>query len=245
MDDKRHSVKLAECHAPLPPPPPPLPQKDRVRCSSDAAAVNSHALLLIGVPSSPNLKGRQRRDAIRAAWMQDALVASGVAVVCFLLSSETPQPMLSKLQAERVTHMDVLLVDAPETPWIIKRPTRYSNGTKRGRGMPTFKQHRFFQIAASTWPKVPFIGKFDDDTAPNLRLLVPFLHRLRCSGKPLLFVGAINWAGVVPRAAKEGGNQQLEACCAQLLQALLASPLLTSPPACVQSASTAAGLRGT
>ena len=31
-------------------------------------------------------KGRKRRDAIRAAWMQDPLVTTSVVVVCFLLS---------------------------------------------------------------------------------------------------------------------------------------------------------------
>lgn len=130
------------------PPPPPLPPERRLRCDSDPAAVQARAVLLLGVPSSPNVKGRQRRDAIRASWMQDERVGSDV-VVCFLLSAEAPpkvegsggkKSFLEALRAERAEHGDVLLVDAPETPWIIHQPTRYSGGTKRGRGMPTFKQ---------------------------------------------------------------------------------------------------------
>ena len=161
-------------------------QSPALKCSSDAAAVQAHVLLLIGVPSSPTSKGRKRRAAIRAAWMQDAHVGRSV-VVCFLLSAETPQPQLAELQAEAAEHGDVMLVDAPETPWLIRRATSYSNGTKRGRGMPTFKQHRFFQLAASKWPAVPFVGKFDDDTAPNLRLLVPWLRSLRCASPRFMF----------------------------------------------------------
>eukprot|EP00966_Prymnesium_polylepis_P120378 2781656-Prymnesium_polylepis.2 len=81
--------------------------------------------------------------------MLDPMVGSD-AVVCFILSAATPEPALAELQAERTRHGDMLLVDAPETPWIIKQPTPYSNFTKRGRGMPTFKQLRFFQHAALT-----------------------------------------------------------------------------------------------
>lgn len=70
----------------------------------------------------------------------------------------------------------MLFLDAPETPYIIRTPTRYSNFTKMGRGMPTFKQYAFFQHAAALFPRIPFVGKIDDDTAPNLRLLVPLLQ---------------------------------------------------------------------
>ena len=172
-----------------------------LRCNSDPAKVQSRAVLLLGVPSSPSAKGRKRRDAIRASWMRDPLVGQEV-IVCFLLSAQTPAE--AHLEAEAALHGDVLLVDAPETPWIIKSATRYSNGTKRGRGMPTFKQHRFFQLAASRWPAIPFVGKIDDDTIPNTRLLLPFLRSLRCATPNFLFIGAINWAGVVPRAVREG-----------------------------------------
>lgn len=55
---------------------------------------------------------------------------------------------------------------------LVPRPTKYSNFTKVGRGMPTFKQYAFFQHAAAMLPQVPFIGKIDDDSAPNMKLLV-------------------------------------------------------------------------
>ena len=74
----------------------------------------------------------------------------------------------------------------PETPWLLKQPTKYSGYTKRGRGMPTFKQYKFFQHAAEHWAAVPFVAKFDDDTAPSLRLLLPLLASLhpRCRSSP-------------------------------------------------------------
>ena len=113
------------------------------------------------------------------------------------------------LQAERDAHGDVLLVDAPESHALLRRPTRYSNFSQQGRGMPTFKQFAFFKHAAATWPAVPFIAKCDDDTAANVRLLVRLLHRLRCldDGPPserFVFLGAINWAAAVPRAEDFG-----------------------------------------
>ena len=58
--------------------------------------------------------GRQRRDAIRAAWMRDEAVARGEAVVCFVLSAQAPPPARDELQAERAAHGDLLLVDAPQ-----------------------------------------------------------------------------------------------------------------------------------
>lgn len=134
------------------------PASKRLQCTSPPSLVNRHTTLLIGVPSSPSVKGRRRRDAIRGAWMRDPLVGRDV-VVCFILSSATPQPQLASLREEGEAHRDMLLVDAPETPWLITRPTAYSNFTKRGRGMPTFKQHRFFQHAAATWPRVPFVWR--------------------------------------------------------------------------------------
>lgn len=189
---------------PPPSPPPPPSEGSRVRCSSAASKVNAVAVLLLGVPSSPSIKGRQRRDAIRASWMHDDVVGHR-AVVCFLLSSRTPTDALSPMLAEQAEHGDMLFLDAPETPWLIRQPTKYSKGRRLGRGMPTFKQYAFFQYAAAVHAPVPFVGKIDDDTAPNLRVLVPFLERLRCMDRePLAFVGAINFAAFVPRATQFG-----------------------------------------
>ena len=203
----------------------------RLRCNSPAAAINARAVLLLGVPSSPTAKGTERRKAIRAAWLLDEHVGRTV-VVCFLLSARTPAEALEPMQREHAEHGDMLFLDSPETPWLITQPTKYSGFKMRGRGMPTFKQyassstrskcaqqackrsprhtaspHRyaFFQHAAAHHAPVPYVGKIDDDTAPNLRVLVPFLQRLGCLGpSPLALVGAINWAAIVPRALEFG-----------------------------------------
>ncbi len=176
----------------------------RLRCDSPAAAVNAHAVLLLGVPSSPTATGRLRRSAIRDSWLNDEHVGRTV-VVCFLLSSRTPSDALEPMRREQAEHGDMLFLDAPETPWLITQPTKYSGYKKRGRGMPTFKQYAFFQHAAAHHGPVPFVGKIDDDTAPNLRVLVPFLRRLGCLGpSPFAFVGATNWAALVPQAHEFG-----------------------------------------
>ena len=59
-----------------------------------------------------------------------------------------------------------------------------------------------FQHAARTLKHVPYIGKIDDDTAPNLGPLSSLLGALRC--KPHVLIGAINWAGVIPNAHDTG-----------------------------------------
>ena len=178
---------------------------NRLRCSSPPDEINRRATLLLGVPSSPTPTGLKRRSAIRASWMQDPRVGDSV-VVCFLLSSRTPAAQLAPMRAEQEAHGDMLFLASPETPWLITNFTKYSGGLRKGRGMPTFKQYAFFQYAAARTPDVPFAGKIDDDTAPNLRVLVPFLRRLLCTGEPapLFFVGAINFASYVPRSSEFG-----------------------------------------
>ena len=196
--------RLTLCDHRSPPPPPPPQGTPPLRCDSEPSRVQDTALLIVGVPSSPTVKGQARRDAIRTSWMRQASVGREV-VVCFLLSNYTPQPALGRLIEERQRHGDMLLVDAPETPYLIHNATKYTGYRKRGRGMPTFKQHRFFELAAATWPRVAFVAKVDDDTAPNMRLMVPFLRRLQCgAAESFLFIAAINWAGYVPKAYSAG-----------------------------------------
>ena len=161
-------------------------------------------VLLLGVPSSPTPTGRLRRDAIRASWLRDERIGRSV-VVCFLLSSRTPASQLAPMRAEDAKHQDMLFLDSPETPWLITSNTKYSGYLRKGRGMPTFKQYAFFQWVAAMHPRVPFSGKVDDDTAPNLRVLVPFLQQIQCAEPhPMLFVGAINFASYVPLSTEFG-----------------------------------------
>jgi len=169
------------------------------RCDDDAATLNHELQLLLGVPSQPGPIGKLRRQAARAGWMA-ALGRSALA--CFLVSAYLRADELDALLPEAKQYGDVLFVQAAETGTIIRARTRYSNFTKRGRGMPTFKQYAFFQLAAAVLPSVPFVGKVDDDTAVNVRLLLPLLRALRCL--PHAFIGAINWAAVVPRATWSG-----------------------------------------
>ena len=63
--------------------------------------------------------------------------------------------------------------------------------------MPTFKQFAFFRHAATHLPNVRFVGKIDDDTAVNLRVLGPLLVEARCL--PYALLGSIQWSGFIPR----------------------------------------------
>mmetsp|Transcript_70120 Transcript_70120/g.116475 ORF Transcript_70120/g.116475 Transcript_70120/m.116475 type:complete len:536 (-) Transcript_70120:177-1784(-) len=173
----------------------------KLRCNSSLALLNSRLTLVLGVPSSPGLLGRARRDAARQTWMRDDLLGDQV-LACFLLSSYYREDELQWLVEEAREHGDMLFLQAPESSMILKRPTRYSNFTKAGRGMPTFKQFAFFRLSATCLGNVPFIGKTDDDTAVNLQELVPFVSQLRCV--PYAFIGAMNWASIVPRAEWSG-----------------------------------------
>ena len=101
-------------------------------------------------------------------------------VACFIHSS-TSKSKKKLLSHELAKHQDMVLVDAPETSKLIKTNTKYSKGKKQGRGMPTFKQYAFFRFAARVWSEAAYVGKVDDDTIPNLRVLVPLLWDLRCA----------------------------------------------------------------
>ena len=194
---------------PQPSSPRPSAASDRLRCNSPAEEINRRGVLLLGVPSSPTSTGFKRRSAIRESWMRDERVGVSV-VVCFLLSYRTPDRQIAPMREEHTAHGDMLFLDAPETGWLITNFTKYSGGLRKGRGMPTFKQYAFFQHVTAMYPAVPFVGKIDDDTAPNLRALVPFLERLKCvesaaaTAPPLLFIGAINFASYVPRSNEYG-----------------------------------------
>ena len=168
-------------------------------CASSARALDGRLLMLIGLPTTA--ADPRRRDAARTSWMRHRAYGRSV-VACFLLSAHEPPAETDALIAEHEKHGDLLLLDAPETKWLITKKTRYSNYTRLGRGMPTFKQYAFFQLAAMALPNVPYVGKIDDDTAPNLGAFVPLLAGLRC--REYALIGAINWAGVIPSAHDTG-----------------------------------------
>lgn len=173
-----------------------------LHCASDTRSLRSGLLLLLGVPSQPGPKGRARRAAARASWMKHRDVGRRV-VVCFLLSTHYQPAEMAPLLAEAGEHGDMLFLRSAETSQLLKGRTRYSNFTKLGRGMPTFKQHCFFRyVANALQAAVPFVGKVDDDSAVNLHQMVPLLDNLRCVR--MAFVAAINWAAPVPQADWSG-----------------------------------------
>ena len=109
-------------------------------CDSPVRTLNRQLLLMIGVPSHTELKAKGRRAAARASWIEKNVGEAPNFAVCFLLSSWAEDALHASLLAEHAAHGDMLFVDAPETPMVLRGRTRYSNFTKLGRGMPTFKQ---------------------------------------------------------------------------------------------------------
>lgn len=173
------------------------PQAGELRCASSAMVLNRRALVLLGIPTSHN--GRARRDAARQSWMNGRDASLEGVVGCFVMSAHyRGGRTLDGLVREAQRYGDILFVDAPETKWLITQKTGYSKFQKYGRGMPTFKQFAFFRHASMIVPSVPFVGKIDDDTIPNVNELARLLHQLHCF--TFTFIGQINWAGLVPRS---------------------------------------------
>ncbi|KAL1523314.1 hypothetical protein AB1Y20_018260 [Prymnesium parvum] len=169
-----------------------------LRCGSGAAALDAQTLVLLALPTTH--RGEARRRAARLSWLGGAAARRRGAVVgCFVLSAQyRGGRTLDRLVGEAAAHEDMMFVDAPETKWLITNRTGYSGFRSRGRGMPTFKQFAFFRHASAMLPSVPFIGKLDDDTIPNVEQLPRLLLELRCFR--YAFIGQINWAAFIPRA---------------------------------------------
>lgn len=165
----------------------------RLSCASRSVDLDAQLLMMVGVPSGASRQCAQRRHEARATWMSSPHVGRSVGV-CFLLSAYDDElPSRGEgWAAEAEEHGDVLLLQVAETRALLTANTRYSNYTKRGRGMPTFKQFAFFRHAATLLPRVAYVGKIDDDTAVNLRVLVPMLRLVRCL--PNVLMGSVRWA---------------------------------------------------
>ena len=192
----------------------------RLRCASSSRALDERLLILIGIPTTAHER-HGRRSAARTSWMRGEAYGRNI-IACFLLSAHEDTTVVDELVTEHAEQGDLLLLDMPETKQIITANTKYSNFTRAGRGMPTFKQvatHRqasqicakrrckiqsaprayrhvdrhvalsararprctqyaFFQHAAAMLPHVPYVGKIDDDTAPNLQALLEMSSRL-------------------------------------------------------------------
>ena len=72
---------------------------------------------------------------------EDAFTSSWNWVDAFLrIEHGANSPLYRALRQVMMARRALLLLDVPETRMLIVQPTRYSNYTKMGRGMPTFKQ---------------------------------------------------------------------------------------------------------
>ena len=152
------------------------------------------------MPTGSSHRDALRRGGARATWLSAPQVRRTV-VACFLLSTEVARKadLAERVVDEAVASGDLVLLQAPESRY---SKTKYSGFQKAGRGMPTFKQFAFFRHVAAHLKRVPYVGKIDDDTAVNLRVLHPMLQQLRCFRHAL--IGSIQWSAFIPRAELSG-----------------------------------------
>jgi len=171
-----------------------------LRCDSAAASLDAALLIIVGVPTGSSHRDALRRGGARATWLSAPQVGRTV-VACFLLSTEVARKadLAERVVDEAVASGDLVLLQAPESRY---SKTKYSGFQKAGRGMPTFKQFAFFRHVAAHLKRVPYVGKIDDDTAVNLRVLHPMLQQLRCFRHAL--IGSIQWSAFIPRAELSG-----------------------------------------
>lgn len=112
-------------------------------------------LLFVGVISSPSYAAQ--RDYIRHGWMQSPLIGIGrpVDVRFFIGIPKSAEAQI--LAREQRDHQDIIQLNAPEG---------YGNLTAKTLGMLRW---------VTTYKKVKYVMKVDDDTYPNFNGLLPML----------------------------------------------------------------------
>ena len=185
------SSHAAQAAAPTGCEPPPPPSTSRPSCSSIASVQSASGLrLLVGIMSSP--RARERRDAIRATWMQWAGEGSE-ALICFALGRLGPSPaLLQKLDEEEREHHDIL--------WLQDTPDGCS-----GQHMHIAKAYEWWRSAAAMLGpgSRAHVVKTDDDAQLHLPWLAAQLRPLRCIDH--LYFGPMVWVGFNPNIFKQCG----------------------------------------
>ena len=126
-------------------PEPLVPLANGTACRLDAASL-AGATLLVGVHSTAS--GRQRRDGIRASWLQ---WASRATRVCFLVGARELEPaVLAAVEAEAAELGDVLLLRDVADRCVLSLPK-------------TFAWWRLAASMVDMAPSIAHVAKTDDD----------------------------------------------------------------------------------
>ena len=185
------SLHAAQARAPTGCERPPPRLTSRPSCSSPASVQAASSLkLLVGVMSSP--RARERRDAIRATWMQWAGEGSD-ALICFAMGRLGPAPvLLQKLDEEAREHHDIV--------WLEDTPDGCS-----GQHMHIAKAYEWWRSAAAMLgpDSRAHVVKTDDDAQLHLPWLAAQLQPLRCIDH--LYFGPMVWVGFNPKIFKQCG----------------------------------------
>ena len=139
-------------------------------------------MVVVGVMAAPD--GHATRAAARQTWMQDA-VGGPMAdmtsplrrvIARFVIGRYHAACNTSLLQRELVRQSDIVLVDSPDCQkWHSPE-----------------KVHRWFEYALARWPRIPWLGKMEDDG-----LLWPAALAADLSGlvRKSTYYGVMRWAG--------------------------------------------------
>jgi len=150
----------------------------------------SQPLLFIGVHSAP--ENWKRRIEVRNSWMKDAIFQgkNPIATAKFIIGNTDKEWLNFDMQEENAVYGDIQFLDVSES---------YAE-------LPA-KSVTFFRWFAQTFccserPRYWNVMKLDDDSWPNLNMLLPHLDKIKRNPSTLNYIGGMLWNGPVLRKGK-------------------------------------------
>lgn len=170
-------------------------------------------LLFIGVHSAPG--NAERRQEIRDSWMQDLILRGDDSIIkTKFIIGDNGHDLMDELTEENRKYNDIVFLKVNES---------YHNlATKTIAYFRWFARESEKVCAGDCW----FVMKLDDDTWPNLDLLLPVLVGIRKDKSKidatLNYIGAELWNGAVVREGKWAETAPLSQFNAQQYPAYMA-----------------------
>lgn len=160
-------------------------------CDTCEKGADLDQLLFIGVMSAP--ENAARRDEVRNSWMQDRIFQENNPKVAtkFIVGQSANEDVRFQVEEETRQYGDIVMLPVEDS---------YSN-------LPN-KSISFFRWFANKWcctePSQAhwYVMKLDDDSWPNLQLLLPYLDDKKINPSSLNYIGGLLWNGPVQREGK-------------------------------------------
>jgi len=173
-----------------------------VQASTQCADSVKDPLLFIGVNSAPN--NFERRMEVRNSWMKDQILKqdeNGMSAVKakFVVGKFMDEDTRLKVEEEHRHYGDILFLDVEEG---------YDNLNKK-----SVAYFRWFAVnfcCSEDYAPYAYAMKLDDDSWPNLGLLLPYLNKKKDETNQLQYIGALLWHGAVLRDGKNAETAELQ-----------------------------------